>query len=235
MGRRVELPLVELAANALGPLVDEVVFVGAAVLPAWITESEVLPLRATDDTDCVIDVATKAKYDAFGRRLRSQGLREDNESAVLCRWRVPDSDLIVDVMPSEQSILGFNGKWVHLAHRDGMSAEFEIGRVGTVRIVRPELWVAMKLDAFGTRGNNDFYSSKDFDDLVSIVRGRPQLVEELRTSRQDIREFVAASILGLKRSKQFEVGVVGAIAQAGSDGIADEIVLPRFADIASLR
>lgn len=234
MGPRVDLPLVELAAIALGPLVDEVVFVGAAVLPVWITEKEVLPLRATDDTDCVIDVSTKARYDAFGERLRAQGLREDKDSKVLCRWRVPESDLIVDVMPAEQSILGFTGKWVHLAHRKGMSEEFEIGRAGSARIVRPELWTAMKLDAFATRGNNDFYSSKDFEDLVSIVRGRPSLIEELKSSRRDVREFAATSILSLTRSKQFEVGVIGAIAQIGSDQIADEIVLPRFAEIARL-
>lgn len=42
----------------------------------------------------------------FGERLRALGFREDQrEGAPLCRWLV--EDLVVDVMPARERVLGF--------------------------------------------------------------------------------------------------------------------------------
>lgn len=183
----VSLPLIELGLDALGPLADEVVFVGAAVLPAWITDPAVFPLRQTTDCDCVIDVQTKARYDAFGARLRKQGLREDAPSRVICRWRAPNSDLEIDVMPSDQAILGFSGRWMADAHLEANAERLSLESGRTAKLVRPHLWLAMKIEAFITRGRDDFYPSKDFEDLVSLVRGRVELIDDVGGAESEMR------------------------------------------------
>lgn len=43
----------ELAADILGPLVDEVVFVGGATIHLWLSEEGAPPARATDDVDVI--------------------------------------------------------------------------------------------------------------------------------------------------------------------------------------
>ncbi len=68
--------LLELAADILGPLVEEVVFVGGATIHLWLTEAAAPPVRATDDVDVICDVASYAQYRALAARLRERGLGE---------------------------------------------------------------------------------------------------------------------------------------------------------------
>lgn len=49
-----------LAVEILGPLVDEVVFVGGATIHLWLTDDAAPPARATDDVDVICDVTTRA-------------------------------------------------------------------------------------------------------------------------------------------------------------------------------
>jgi hypothetical protein len=67
-------------------------------------------IRPTKDVDAIVDVTSYAKYAALSKRLRELGLAEDTrEGAPLCRWRY--NDLIVDVMPIDQGVLGFSNRW----------------------------------------------------------------------------------------------------------------------------
>ncbi len=58
----------------------------------------------------IVDVTSYAKYSALSERLRTLGLAEDTTpGAPLCRWR--RDDLIVDVMPTDATVLGFSNRW----------------------------------------------------------------------------------------------------------------------------
>jgi hypothetical protein len=65
----------EAAAVVLGPVLDEVVFVGAATIHLWLTEPGAPPTRATDDVDVICEVATRVEYHRLGCRLRERGLK----------------------------------------------------------------------------------------------------------------------------------------------------------------
>lgn len=59
-------------------------------------------------------VASYAKYTALSERLRALGLSEDTApGAPLCPWR--RDDLVVDVMPVDEKILGFSNRWYPLS------------------------------------------------------------------------------------------------------------------------
>jgi hypothetical protein len=101
----------ETAATLLGPLLDEVVFVGAATVHLWITEPGAPPTRATEDVDVVCEVASRVKYHRLGNGLRERGLQEAMGEPVICRWRSADPQLVLDVMPTDPDILGFSNPW----------------------------------------------------------------------------------------------------------------------------
>jgi hypothetical protein len=101
--------LLERGATALGDLVDEVVFVGGATIVLWITDPAAPPPRPTKDVDVIVEVATRSGYYAFEDRLRAAGFRDDKE--VICRWRHPEQELILDAMPTDAALLGFENKW----------------------------------------------------------------------------------------------------------------------------
>lgn len=93
----------EVAADLLGPIVDEVVFVGGATVHLWLTDPGAPPARATADVDVVCEVATRAEYYRLGTRLRERGLQEVEGEPVLCRRRSVDPPLVIDVMPTDPS------------------------------------------------------------------------------------------------------------------------------------
>jgi hypothetical protein len=101
------IELLERAALALGQLVDEVVFVGGATVVLWITDPGAPPPRPTLDVDIVVEVTTRLGFERFSERMRERGLNEDASSRVICRWRHAPTDLVLDAMPADPSILGF--------------------------------------------------------------------------------------------------------------------------------
>lgn len=54
--------MLSLAARGFGPLKDEVVFVGGAVIELYLAGQPALKVRATDDVDCVGEVAARSGY-----------------------------------------------------------------------------------------------------------------------------------------------------------------------------
>ena len=98
-------------ARLLRPLGETFVFLGGAVVPLLVDRPETLKIRPTQDVDVIVDVLSRRAYDDLQQRLRDQGLQHDlSENAPICRWRVSTAVGIVtvDVMPIEETILGFS-------------------------------------------------------------------------------------------------------------------------------
>lgn len=171
------IALLETACAALGDLLGEVVFVGGATVELWITDPAAPEPRPTRDVDVIVEVATRREYNAFEQRLREHRFREDQQSGVICRWLHADGGLVLDVMPTETSILGFTNRW------QAASVPHALERVlpsGThIAAVSPPFLVATKLEAFAGRGRDDYMGSRDFADIVSLFDGRAELAEEI--------------------------------------------------------
>lgn len=137
--------LLELAADILGPLVDEVVFVGGATVHLWLTEAAAPPVRATDDVDVICDVTSYVQYRALAGRLRDRGLEEALNEPVICRWRHRESGLAIDVMPTSEEVLGFSNPWYEVGIATAVELELPSGK--RIRAVAPPVAVATKLAA----------------------------------------------------------------------------------------
>jgi hypothetical protein len=152
----VSIDLLELAADTLGELLEEVVFVGGATVVLWITDPGAPPVRPTKDVDVVVEVATRSAFHEFEARLRERRFAEDQEEGVICRWRHP-SGLILDAMPSQPGILGFENRWQGAAIPHAIERELPSG--APIRAVSPPYLLATKLAAFKGRGKRDFLGS----------------------------------------------------------------------------
>src|SRR5713101_8127865 len=88
-------------AARLKPLLPEIVFVGGCTTGLLITDPAASPVRATDDVDVSVEVASYADYARFSKRLRNLGFSEDSsEHAPICRWLIDRMKL--DVMPNRR-------------------------------------------------------------------------------------------------------------------------------------
>lgn len=202
------IDLLERAAASLGPLLDEVAFLGGASLALWMTDSAAPDPRVTLDVDVIVVINTRLGYYDFGERLRRQGFTDDAESGIVCRWRHA-TGLILDVMPTDDGILGFANRW----YPDAIAAAEAIALPSgvTIRAVRPAYLVATKLEAYGDRGNNDMLRSVDFEDIVRLIDGREELRDEIAQSPLAVRSYIVESLTALGRAPLFETAVAGAL------------------------
>lgn len=221
--------LLEFAAATLGPVVDEVAFVGGASLGVWMTDPGAPDLRITLDVDVIVVVDTRPAYYELGERLRRQGFNEDATSPVICRWR-HGNGLILDVMPTEASILGFTNRWYADAIATAVRLALPSGT--RIRAVRPDYLVATEIEAYLGRGDDDLLSSIDFEDLVRLIDGREELCAEIAMAPEDVRAFIATSLQAMSRRPLFPTAVAGALLPDMASQQRLPLVLRRISEIA---
>src|ERR1700744_2177666 len=136
------LVMLETVAKALGDdLRGRLVFVGGCTTALFITDEITLEgVRATDDVDLIVDLVGRAQWAQLQEQLRQKGFAESPEDDVICRMRL--GDLKVDLMPDDESILGFSNRW----YAKGIETAVNHLLTDTITIKRlpPELFLATK-------------------------------------------------------------------------------------------
>jgi Nucleotidyl transferase AbiEii toxin, Type IV TA system len=227
------IALLESAAEALEEMLDAVVFVGGATVELWITDEAAPEFRPTNDVDVIVEITTRDAYYRLEERLRELGFQNDEEDGVICRFRLPRSALILDVMPTKASILGFENRWLREAFPRGVPYTLPSGR--EIKVVPPVSLMATKLEAFASRGGGDLYGSKDFEDLIRLLDGREELVEELKGADVDVKAFVSQGLARLSRLETFESAAEGALGGGPETLDRFELVLrPRIRQVRAL-
>lgn len=186
-------------ANALTDLgIDDVVFVGGAVVGLFLTDPAAPEARATDDVDVVIGETSRAGYDRIEERLRDAGYSQPADGPI-CRWNIAGT--VVDLMPLNAEVLGFTNRWYRAVMEHAIPVQLSLGR--SVRIVSASYLVATKLEAYFDRGAGDVLFSRDLGDIVALVDGREELVDEVRSTETAVRAFIAAAFRTLLASPSF--------------------------------
>ena len=193
--------LLESAATALGPLLEEVVFVGGASIHLWLSDPAAPTTRATDDVDVISAITTRADYYRLGERLRKRGFSEASDSPVLCRWRHKPTGLLLDVMPQDEDVLGFSNPWYQ--HAIGTAADRQLSSGIQIRAATPPSIIATKLAAWKGRGNGDMLASLDLHDILVLIDGRPELPEEISSETPDLRVYITAELAMLRTDAYF--------------------------------
>lgn len=105
---------VELIAQALGPLREQLVLVGGCAVDLLLTDEAASPTRITYDVAMVAQVASLAGYHDLERQFSRLGFKRDMaQDAPICRRRY--NNLEVELMPALPGILGFANRWYPLA------------------------------------------------------------------------------------------------------------------------
>lgn len=164
----------------------------------------------------VCEVATLTDYYRFGERLRERGLREAVDEPVLCRWRIANPTLALDVMPTDPEILGFSNLWYEETISAALPVTLESG--AEIRAAPPVLLVATKLCAWKGRGEGDLLGSLDIHDVLTLIDGRPELVDEVRAAPSPLRTYIQSELIELCAEPYFDYATIGATAIYGALG-----------------
>lgn len=219
--------MLQTVADALGPdLRERLVFVGGCTTALFITDPVTLEdIRATDDVDLIVDLEGYAAWTELQAQLRARGFQEAHDETVACRMSL--NGLKVDFMPDDAAILGFSNQWY--AQGIASAETFQLKDGYPIKKLVPALFMATKLEAYLGRGQGDILMSHDLEDVLVVVDGRAEIVDEIRNSSREIRGFIARTVAGLLSKPDFDDLLAGNI--RGPEGRV-ELVRERLIAIA---
>jgi predicted nucleotidyltransferase len=217
-------------AEALGELREQMVFVGGCATGLLLTDAAAAPVRATQDVDAIVAIVSLRDYHRLGEALRSKGFSQTPaEGEPPYRWTFASMKL--DVMPTDPTVLGFSNRWYEPALTTAVVTKLTEGV--TIRLVKSDYFIATKLEAFLDRGQGDYLVSHDLEDVLSVVDGRPELVEEIMQATPELRAYVAGVIGRLLEDEGFLNALPGLVIE-GSPADRTPVVLQRLRALARL-
>lgn len=187
------------AARKLTPLLDQIAFVGGCITGLLVTDPAAAPARPTIDVDVIASITSYAELATVETRLRELDFHQPLiEGSPVCRW--VSGELVLDLMPTESSILGFSNVWYGPALEKA-----ERVRVADqeIRVITAPYFVATKLEAFHGRGQNNFSVSHDIEDIVTVIDGRQELAGEVRAAPDDLRQYLRREFTALLSNRDF--------------------------------
>ncbi len=224
------IKMLQTVANGLGDLKNDMVFVGGAVAELYASDPAASDIRPTLDVDCVIGISTRLAFYRLEENLRAKGFANDTSAgAPICRWIY--KDIKVDVMPTDENILGFSNKW----YVEGI--ENEIKKIlpdGTeIFVFPPEYYVATKLEAHKSRGGNDLRQSHDFEDIIYILDNCPDLLNDIAIANASVKAYLQIEFKSLLQNKGLLEGIESALPY-GSGVEGTEMIYELIRNIAEI-
>ena len=151
--------MLQTVASGLGDLRDEMVFVGGAVAELYADDPASSDIRLTQDVDCTIELSSYREQTELEEELRTKGFANDtSQGAPICRWIY--QDIKVDVMPTDESVLGFNNQWYPGGVGNKITKTLPNGT--EIFVFSPEYYLASKFEAHNDRGGEYLRQSHDF-------------------------------------------------------------------------
>lgn len=205
---KIQRVMLETVASALGPaLCAQVAFVGGCTTALFLTDAAALhQVRHTEDVDLIVSVLGYGQWHQLQQQLRAQGFRDDpgTDGPICAMWL---QGLRVDFTPDDSAVLGFSNQWYPPALKTATA--YPLSDTCCMRLVRPEYFIATKLEAWLGRGNDDPEGSQDIEDLLTLFDGRAEIVQDLAMAEPGLRQWCAAQLQALCNKRGFERAIEG--------------------------
>ncbi len=213
--------MLQIVANGLEELKDDVVFVGGAVAELYADNPELSDIRPTQDVDCVIALSSKTEHAKLEETLRNKKFVNDtSQGAPICRWVY--NKIKVDVMPTDSSVLGFSNRW----YEEGIEKRItKILDDGTeIYVFSPEYYLAAKFEAYNSRGNTDLRTSHDFEDIVYVLDNFSGILEQLESASEGVIQYLKEQCESLIQNDGLTEGIECALPYSAGDDRGDYII-----------
>ena len=219
-----------LTVEKLGQLADEMVFLGGCAAGLLITDPAAPPIRITRDVEAIVQVVSRGDYYQLSEKLRARGFQEDmSEGAPICRWI--SGELILDVMPTNESILGFGNQWYSAAAEN--SVVFELTQQRKIHMVSAPYFLITKLTAFEGRGNDDYLMSHDIEDIIAVLDGRTGIEDEIRNAQPELAQELSKRFKSLSLNTRFLESISGHLPTDSASQARGPLIINLINSIAS--
>lgn len=208
---QIHLDMLGRVVSSLTPsLREQIVFVGGCTTCLFVDEISQTDIRSTEDVDLIISVLSHSEYRSFQNELKQCGFKElglEDEEGPICRMKLGET--VIDLMPTEASVLGFQNNWYPIAFE---SAEDYQLNEHVIKLIHPVYFLATKFEAYNNRGNGDLLESKDIEDIFIVVNGRHEIYQEIyefKSHNYSVVKFIQEQFSLLKINPYYHYKIVG--------------------------
>lgn len=215
-------------AQAMGPVCDQLVFVGGCATGLLVDDAGLMDVRPTEDVDAIVEVASLAGYHRLTDQLMQRGFKQtmaDNTPPFRWYW----NRMQLDLVPLDEKVLGFANPWYRVGFEAALVADVAQGL--KLRHLSAPHFLATKFEAFKDRGQNDVYLSHDLEDILTVIEGRLTVASEVNAASADVRGHVGRSVAALLDMPAFHNALPGLL----SDPEREQTVKARLNQIALLK
>jgi hypothetical protein len=101
----------------------------------------------------------------------------------------------------------FGNVWYQKAIEHDFSVQLPDAK--NIRIVSPPYFLITKLEAFRGRGNGDYTLSHDIEDIVAVLDGRPEILDEIEIADTVLVRELANRFRELLKDRKFLDAISG--------------------------
>ncbi|HEX5036743.1 MAG TPA: hypothetical protein VFX30_06260 [bacterium] len=234
--KRQNLQTIRKAIERLGPLANQVVLLGGGSTELLLTDPGAPTARKSDDVDVIAKLETQTEYYAFADLLRQTGFTEDTSpDAPICRWKSDTGDLL-DIIPTSEDVFGFGNRWCGpaLANAEWIDLSDTPGLQIRVRRITAPYFIATKLEAFDDRGNGDYQASHDMEDIIAVIDGRPEIIDDTLGAPKDLQDYLKDRFKRLLKTNKFLEALPGHLPPDDASQKRLSLVIERIRSLANL-
>lgn len=136
-------------------------------------------------------------------------------------------------MPTDAEILGFSNQWYQQALENSVIRQ--VSDDMAIRLVTAPYFLATKIDAFHNRGKEDFIASHDMEDIITLLDGRPEIVDEVRNAPEDVKDFLSRKFGDFLNNRSFLDALPGHLLPDSASQQRVPILMERIRALAKLR
>jgi len=226
----INMIMLQTVAQGLGELKNDVAFVGGAVAELYASDPAASEIRPTKDIDCVIELSSRMEHSRLEENLRNKKFAHDTtKGAPICRWIY--KGIKVDVMPTDEEILGFNNKWYHEGILNRIEKVLPNGTI--IFVFSPEYYLAAKFEAHKDRGGKDLRQSHDFEDIIYLLDSCSEILGIIGKAKSPVKIFLRTECQQLLENDGLIEGIECALPyNSGSD--RSELIMQLIREISEL-
>ena len=215
----------------LEELADEVVVAGGAAIGLLITDPANPTVRPTQDFDVIVKVINRVDFYNLQSRLNEKGFHESMEDDGGFVGRFVKGHMLLDIMPTDESIFGSTNQWYVGAFNN--ADEIAIEGI-TFKLISAPYFLGTKLEAFYGRGEGDYSASYDMEDIILLIDGRPEIVGEIETADNEIKEYLVNEFKRLVEDSDFQDSISGHLFPDEASQSRQPIIITRLGEIAGI-
>jgi hypothetical protein len=186
-------------ASGLGELIEQVVFVGGAVVSLYADSKFSDLVRPTSDIDMAVDIAEFGKQSDFQQKFRQKGFAPDIYSSTFFRHHF--QSIQVDLISTSSSVFGDSNSWYKPGFSKRIFVELQDLQIPILPLV---YFLATKFEAYNNRGGGDYRISTDFEDIVYVVNYNENVVDIVSEGDNTVKNFLLDEFMKVVSHKNFE-------------------------------